>query len=184
MRMSISTTSGWRALARAAASWPSAASPTTSRSSLASRRARKPLRTRAWSSAITTRITLGLHGKPGRDPEASLGTGAGLEAAAERRRSLSHAVDPRTVADADSAVGRRNRGEIRAAGVDDLDQDNIGPVADPDRHGCSGSVAGDVGQGFLDDPVGSEVGGSGERDRRSGRLEGDVEPNGPGESDQ
>ena len=38
--------------------------------------------------------------------------------------------------------------------LDDLDEDDLGPVADPDRHGCAGGVAGDVGEGFLDDPVG------------------------------
>ena len=42
----------------------------------------------------------------------------------------------------------------------------------------------EVGEGFLDDPVGSQVGGGGECYLRSGRFEGDVEPDGLGEGDQ
>src|SRR5712692_8616492 len=55
MRMSISTRSGrsWRD--SATASWPVAASPTTSRSGSGASMVRSPSRASSWSSAITTR---------------------------------------------------------------------------------------------------------------------------------
>ena len=57
MRMSISTTSGRSSAVSRIASFPSAASPTTSMSACESRITRKPPRTSAWSSASRTRIT-------------------------------------------------------------------------------------------------------------------------------
>src|ERR1700677_4130017 len=61
--MSISTTSGWCSSTAATASLPSAASAATS-SPADSRISRKPLRTSAWSSAITTRTVLNRPGPP------------------------------------------------------------------------------------------------------------------------
>jgi hypothetical protein len=98
----------------------------------------------------------------------------GLEAAAERRGPFPHAGDARSVADPGGVVGH-HPGGIRADGVGDLDQDGVGSVADPYRHRSPGGVAGDVGEGFLDDPVGRQVGGGGQRHLRSGRFDGDVE---------
>src|SRR5947208_3524179 len=54
--MSMRITSGSSSCARASASWPSPASPMTSISGSCTRIERSPLRTRAWSSAISTRI--------------------------------------------------------------------------------------------------------------------------------
>jgi hypothetical protein len=54
IRMSISTTSGWCLSTALTASLPSAASATTVMPASA-RIIRNPVRTRAWSSAITTR---------------------------------------------------------------------------------------------------------------------------------
>src|SRR5438270_293948 len=53
---SIRTISGWILRARATASWPFLASPTTSMSGSAIRRALSPWRTRVWSSASRTEI--------------------------------------------------------------------------------------------------------------------------------
>lgn len=67
MRMSSRQTSGRRCRASATAERPLSASPTTSMSPLASRIILKPVRTMAWSSASTTRITGSPHppGSPG-----------------------------------------------------------------------------------------------------------------------
>ena len=54
MRMSMRMTSGRSSAARATASWPFTASPTTSMSGWAFSRMEKPDRTMPWSSAITT----------------------------------------------------------------------------------------------------------------------------------
>ena len=56
IRMSISTTSGVSSRTSRTAAAPSAAWPTTSMPSWASSRAANPARTRAWSSASSTRI--------------------------------------------------------------------------------------------------------------------------------
>ena len=58
MRMSISTTSGFSRRPCSTACRPSAASPTTSRSSSASRIILNPARTSAWSSAIRMRTLI------------------------------------------------------------------------------------------------------------------------------
>ena len=57
MTRSTSATSGSRRATACTASSPSAASPTTSTSSWRARKARRPSRTTAWSSAMRTRIT-------------------------------------------------------------------------------------------------------------------------------
>jgi hypothetical protein len=79
MRMSISTTSGRSARAWRTAWIPSLASPTTHRSGAESTSIRNPVRTRASSSAISTRIS-----SPG--PSALTG-GCPRPAAGPRRRS-------------------------------------------------------------------------------------------------
>ena len=56
MRMSISTTSGRTSPARATASAPSLAWPTSSMSGSSTRTISRPRRKSAWSSAISTRI--------------------------------------------------------------------------------------------------------------------------------
>ena len=58
MRMSISTTSGFSRQAASTASAPVAASPTEARSGAVSTRMRKLPRTRAWSSATSTRMVM------------------------------------------------------------------------------------------------------------------------------
>ena len=58
IRMSISTTSGRRRRTTSTAARPSPASPTTCRSGSASRITRNPARSSAWSSAITTLISV------------------------------------------------------------------------------------------------------------------------------
>ena len=113
MRMSMSTTSGSSALAIVTASAPSEASPTTSRSSSASRIILNPARTSAWSSAIrmrtlmwgvtsatAERVAALMHAPPDLRPDA----GAHLEARATRqRRACRLSIDQRR----------------RAVGVDD-----------------------------------------------------------------
>ena len=112
MRTSISTTSGSqprRPAPRPRA--PSAASPTTSRSAFVSRIMRKPPRTSAWSSAISTRM---------RHRAASSGRRAwtrkppprqrpGLERAAEHRGALAHARRCRGPPPSLAAAPRRGR---------------------------------------------------------------------------
>ena len=58
MRRSIRTTSGGVARHRSSASWPSLASPTSSRSGASSTMVRRPERKIGWSSATTTRIAV------------------------------------------------------------------------------------------------------------------------------
>ena len=74
--MSISTTSGFSSRTSRTASAPSAAWPTTSMPSWASSRAANPARTRAWSSASSTRIIAApaalSPGQPGPDREAPI----------------------------------------------------------------------------------------------------------------
>ena len=65
MRMSIRTTSGRSRSTSRTASWPSAASPTTSMSGAVSSNTRTPARTTPWSSATNARITTaGRSGSP------------------------------------------------------------------------------------------------------------------------
>ena len=65
MRMSISTTSGRSRRAASTASAPVAASPTEARSGAVSTRMRKLPRTRAWSSATSTRMVMPRHRSAG-----------------------------------------------------------------------------------------------------------------------
>ena len=58
IRMSTRQTSGRSRRASSTAAWPSAACPTTSMSGWASRIMDRPVRTRSWSSATSTRIVI------------------------------------------------------------------------------------------------------------------------------
>src|ERR1017187_5181039 len=133
MRMSISTTWGLSAFAWRTAWTPSLASPTTRRSAAESTSILNPARTRASSSAISTRIaSAGLLGWPG----LSLTGGGPQLAAGPRRRTRPRR--PR------SAVGHGN-GELRRA------MSYLKPGA------CRGSVLRHVGQRLLGDAVGGEL---------------------------
>src|SRR2546423_3214130 len=95
MTRSIRTTPGSRRSASRTASWPSAASPTTSRPSCRPRNVRSPSRTTPWSSAIRTRIGsapgtvhLEAHGRPRTRRRAD------LEPAADALGALLHRGQP------------------------------------------------------------------------------------------
>ena len=114
IRMSISVTSGCSRVTTSTASWPFAASPTTSRSGSDSSSDRKPARTMPWSSQMTMRvISRSLSGRRGGQPGAAAGGGLEPHRAAVQRHPL---------ADADQAVTAVRRfGRYAAAVVLDLD---------------------------------------------------------------
>ena len=110
----------------ATAASPSAASATTSMSGWASRIIRKPARTKAWSSAITTRsgrsVTTGLcrtcfEGQPGADRVATAEPRPGLEPTAGMDGPLAH---PDESAPGPSTLRRAIRRGGRTV-VEDLD---------------------------------------------------------------
>src|SRR5918994_360176 len=208
MRMSMSTTSGVSRRTSCTASSPSAASPTTSMSSWASSRARKPARTRAWSSASTTRITAapsrpaggvvnrsgglvgrltrgGVIGGPdgpdgrradrqrGPHAEATAGTGTGLEPSAEGVHPLPHAGDAPAF-----VVLARQRGRPAAAVVVDLYVQLVA-VGEADGGLASVGMADDVGERFLGDAKGGQVGARGHRPDLALGLEPHVEARRP-----
>ena len=158
--MSIRTTSGrWRRVSRTAAS-PSAASATTSMSGCASRIIRNPARTRAWSSAMTTRrrgpVTAFRLGRPSAvraaaTPGPRTHRRAGDRPRADRRRA--------TRARASRPGPDRCPSPSAVAGpvVEDLHPELIGLPAQPDERRRLTRVAERVGQGLLDDPVDRRV---------------------------
>ena len=94
IRTSISTTSGMCRRACSTASAPVPASPTTSKPAVAATMPRKPARTRAWSSATSTRSVMnGNQRQPGPDHETATGTRRGAELAAAQAHPLPHADD-------------------------------------------------------------------------------------------
>src|SRR5439155_21663087 len=109
--------------------------------SWASSRAANPARTRAWSSASSTRIIAApaapgssrLQRQPGPDREAAARPGPGGQLPAQRGGALGHAADP--AAPAASAVARRARNPDPFGPVV-LDLVNQGPAVrpDPDPH--------------------------------------------------
>src|SRR4051794_26098437 len=155
MRMSMSTTSGSRSSAIVTAWAPSEASPTTSRSSSASRIILNPARTSAWSSAIRMRTVISgvssgkaergyprsgmlrppIESDPGADLEAAAGAPARVQVAAEDAHALAHADE--AVASAAQAPGRSASGsaiadaqpapEVRAERVGDDEGREVGP---------------------------------------------------------
>ena len=97
----MSTTSGRKERARRAPSSPSAASPTTSMSSQASRIVWKPARTTGWSSTMSTemagaraRPSAGVERQAGREPEAAAVDPGGVETATEQLDPLRSPTRP------------------------------------------------------------------------------------------
>ena len=105
IRMSIRTTSGRSLETSSTAACPSAASPTTSMSSADRSRTANPPRTRAWSSAIATRITSS-------ECAPRSGGNSSLEAVAEQLKQLERlgeVADPESSQPAQRRVGRQLR---------------------------------------------------------------------------
>src|SRR4051794_3594001 len=154
IRMSMSTTSGSRSLAIVTALAPSEASPTTSRSSSASRIILNPARTSAWSSAIRMRTVIsgvssaraergyprsGMLGptvewNPGADLEAAAGAPARVQLAAEDAHALAHADE--AVASPAHATGRPRPGPAIA----DVQLEILRPIGDVHLGRCRGRV--------------------------------------------
>ncbi len=155
IRMSISTTSGRSRRTASTASPPSPASPTTS-IPRAVRIIRNPIRTSAWSSAITTRGSA--HGRSNgilartRNPPPS-----------RRRASRSPPYtatrwrNPSSPRPSPSGPGWTSTGQHARPGVEHLDPQRV--VGVPDRHLRLHPVAvlERVGQRLLDDPVRRDV---------------------------
>ena len=167
MRTSITTTSGCSRSNPRTASAPSMASPTTSMSGSASRIMRKPPRISAWSSAISTPIGRGAGALTTPTPprgEAALAPRtrrrAWRRSRASRRRGRRVPAYrcrpcPSPVAPAASA----------ASVVGHLDHEGVvAPVEQHPRMRAAG-VLHDVGERFLHDAVGDEVGARRQRTR-------------------
>jgi len=131
MRMSMTTTSGRVSLATWMAWAPVAASPVTSMPGVLSMSTRRPVRTRGWSSASTTRTVIGLlrgpagglERQPGRYPEAAPGLRAGGELAAQQGCPFAHACDA-----VPGACAAGDAGAVPVVG--DLDGEGFFLVAD------------------------------------------------------
>src|SRR4051812_37505613 len=167
MRMSMSTTSGSRSLAIVTAWAPSAASPTTSRSSSASRIILNPARTSAWSSAIRMRTVISgvssakaergyprsgmlrptVEWNPGADLEAA-GALAAVQLAPEDAHALAHADE--AVAAAAQATGRPGPGPPIA----DVQLEVLKAIGDVDLGRCRGRVLDGVGDRLLNHAIG------------------------------
>src|SRR3990170_1580314 len=149
--MSISTTSGLADRTCSTAFAPSEASPTTSKPSSSSRRARSPFRNRSWSSTRRIRtgaIVLSLHYRE-IDPHSCPVAGAGLylEAPAYPFHPFSHGAR----AEPGHLVGQDRRIEA-AALVFDAYADFVRPAGDPYAGFVRPRVLADVGERLLDDP--------------------------------
>src|SRR3990170_4338562 len=149
--MSISTTSGLADRTCSTAFTPSEASPTTSKPSSSSRRARSPFRNRSWSSTRRIRtgaIVLSLHYRE-IDPHSCPVAGAGLylEAPAHPFHTFSHGAH----AEPGHFVGQDRRIEA-AALVFDAYADFVRPAGDPYAGFARPCVLADVGKRLLDDP--------------------------------
>ena len=157
IRMSISTTSGVSSRTSRTASAPSAASPTTSMPSWASSRAANPARTRAWSSASSTRIIAGSSGSVSR---------AGGPGPGSRRPARGPAVSRPPSAVARSGMPRiplppplapPRDGQAVGPVVLDLDHQVAVIRRDPDADAGGVRVPHHVGQRLLHDPVRGRV---------------------------
>ena len=167
------TTSGRISATRATAASPSSASATTSTPSSASIRTRRPARTRAWSSAMRTRITPrpawgstarrfglgGLDREPGPDPEATRRGGA-------RRSNVPRGPGPAPACPQAVAGGQllERRRRHAATVVARPGRSRPSPDAVTRPHPGRAGVAHDVGERLLDDAVG----GTGDAHRADG----------------
>ena len=153
----MSATSGRRVRARSSASWPSPASPTTSMSSCASRIIRKPARTSAWSSAMSTRIIAARAGC-GRGRR-SRRAGPGRRRACRRR--------PRRARASPRARGRRRCRCRACGGRRRRSRHHRGVVvAQDDRGARRAGVLARVRERLLDDPVQRQLDAARQRPRR------------------
>src|SRR5690349_9723525 len=202
IRMSIRTTSARSSLASRTASAPSDASPTTSMSASESTSTRKALRSSAWSSASRTRMVIrgplrqmvwcydnfragrlssvcrsygvggaaaaGLDRQDRMHPEAAAVTGTGGQGAAQGGDALAHT---------EQAMAAAVRGVLGAgAVVEDGDLDVRSHPYDADLGlRRTARVLLDVGEGFLDDPVGGEADGCGQGGAGAGAGDLDLE---------
>src|SRR3954465_10393936 len=175
-RMSMSTTSGSRSSAIVTAWAPSEASPTTSRSSSASRIILNPARTSAWSSAIRMRTVISgvssakaergyprsgmlrptVEWNPGADLEAA-GALAAVQLAPEDAHALAHADE--AVAAAAQATGRPGPGPPIA----DVQLEVLKAIGDVDLGRCRGRVLDGVGDRLLDHAIGGVLDSLGQR---------------------
>src|SRR3990170_6322985 len=149
--ISISTTSGLEDRTCSTAINPSEASPTTSKPSWSSRRARSPFRKRSWSSTRSIRtgvMVLSLRQRqeyPYRRPAA--GAGFDLQPPADPLHSLPHGAQAET-----RAVLVQNDRIEAAALVLNAYADLARLTGDADPGPIRLGVLADVGQGLLDDP--------------------------------
>src|SRR3990172_13285919 len=150
MWMSISTTSGLADRTCTTAFAPSEASPTTSKPSWSSRRARSPFRNRSWSSTRRIRtgaIVLSFHYRE-IDPHSRPLAGAGLYL--EPPAHPFHPFPHRAHAKPGRLVGQDRRIEA-AALVFDAYADFVRPAGDPYAGFVRPRVLADVGERLLDD---------------------------------
>src|SRR5690606_35954004 len=159
MERSMTTTSGFSLSTASIASSPVPASPTTTMSSSASRRARSPARRTTWSSARRMRIGSGilLRLRSGYD-DGDLGTGAGpafdVDASSDVGGAFFHAEEAEPAA----VLGHRG-GDVEAPSVvADHGFDESRPYAHPELDAARVRVADHVGERLLEDPVERELG--------------------------
>src|SRR5688572_13621288 len=190
--MSMRTTSGSRETASSTACRPSFASPTMTMDVSASRRARMPWRTIAWSSTRSREVRIpGEAGLRGRGARGGLRTGAprdrdlGLhegpalpggadgERPADHVHSLPHAEEPQV------PVGPGGHGRLdveRGAVVPDVQAHPAGGPPERDADVRGPGVAPDVHEGLLRDAVQGRAPLAVERLGVRGRREGDPDP--------
>ena len=169
IRMSIRTTSGFSRRASSTASAPVAASPTEVRSGAVSTRMRKLPRTRAWSSATSTRIVMPRcprQREPGGDPEAASRQRRGPELPAVHADPLPHSDDAVAGAGLAAAAGSRP-----LAAVGHLERQRVLLVGDGHPAAVRCRVLDHVGDRLLDHPVRGQVQPGG----KPGPLAADVE---------
>src|SRR6185312_3685596 len=180
MRMSMSTTSGSSLTAAATASAPSLASPTTSMSSSSLRMELNPARTRAWSSATSTRMGAITIPSAQRDagPYPPPGTvdRSRLAGAAKSGGPLLHAPHPVTAS--------REDGRPLLPVIHNLDDNYAVAGLDSDLRLAGGGVAQHIREPLLDDAIRSVADARGQRGRHSGHFEVDVEAAGLDAGDQ
>ncbi len=156
IRMSIRITSGRSERASRTASTPSAAWPTTSIPA-ASRIMVNPVRTRAWSSAMRTRVTAESSPAPG---SRRRGGGARRGDRRTRRPAPAGRAGPGRWPTRDPSAGGAEgagSGQHARPGVDDLQPKVPLGVADVDLRSGARCMLEHVGQRLLDDPVRGEV---------------------------
>ena len=176
MRMSIRMTSGRRAGSRSTASWPPTHSATTSNPSVGERIRARPARTIAWSSTSATRIiacspsatgscVLRLQRKrAGHKPP--VGCRPGGQLAAERRRTLTHPDQRRSVARSGSPAGAATVGPVVSA----IRRARPSPTLEPENGPRARRVPCRVRERLLSDPVERDPDARGDRRDRSPRI--------------